>query len=296
VIISDETWTSLLEVRATRPNAIAETLVQRRRRRPLLGSDGRLLLLAADHTARAAVEVGEDPIAMADRRDLLGRLAIALSNPAVDGLLGSADIIEELALLGQLQERVVLGTMNRGGLVGSAWELDDRMTAYSPEEIVDAGLDGGKILLRIDDDDPATIGTIVACANATSGLARSARLAVIEPLPWRANRFDGSTDRLVRAVGVASGLGHTSAYTWLALPVTDGLATAVAATSLPVLARARIPGGDLGGAVQLWQRALAIPNVRGLVAGRELLYPPDGDVAGAVAAAARLVHGGTARG
>jgi hypothetical protein len=270
--------------------------VQRHRRRPLLGPDGRLLLLAADHTARAAVEVGEDPMAMADRRDLLSRLCIALSNPGVDGLLGSSDIIEELALLGQLQERVVLGTMNRGGLVGSAWELDDRMTAYSPEEIVDAGLDGGKMLLRIDEEDPATLGTIVACANATSGLARFARLAVIEPLPWRANRFDGSTDRLVRAVGVASGLGHTSAYTWLALPAAEDLPAVVAATSLPVLVRARIPGGDLGGALHVWQNALTLGNVRGLVAGRELLYPPDGDVQAAVEAAARLVHGGTARG
>jgi hypothetical protein len=296
VTIGDEAWTTLLAIRAMRPGAIAETLVQRRRRRPLLGPDGRLLLLAADHTARAAVDVDEDPMAMGDRRDLLGRLVTALANPAVDGLLGSSDIIEELALLGQLQERVVLGTMNRGGLVGSAWELDDRMTAYSPEEIVDAGLDGGKMLLRIDEDDPATIGTIVACANATSGLARSARLAVIEPLPWRANRFDDSTDRLVLAVGVASGLGHTSAYTWLALPVTDDLATVVAATSLPVLVRGRIPAGDLGGALQTWQGALALPNVRGLVAGRTLLYPPDGDVAGAVDAVARLVHGGVQSG
>jgi hypothetical protein len=296
MVIGDEAWASLLEIRATRPGAIAETLVQRRRRRPFLGPSGRLLLLAADHTARAAVEVGEDPMAMADRRDLLGRLVTALAHPGVDGLLGSSDIIEELALLGQLQERVVLGTMNRGGLVGSAWELDDRMTAYSPEEIVDAGLDGGKMLLRIDDDDPATIGTIVACAHATSGLARSARLAVIEPLPWRADRFDGSTDRLVRAVGVASGLGHSSAYTWLALPVTEDLSTVIAATSLPVLVRGRIPGGDLSGALDVWQRALAIPNVRGLIAGRTLLYPPEGDVAAAIAAAARIVHGGITRG
>jgi hypothetical protein len=46
----------------------------------------------------------------------------------------------------------------------------------------------------------------------------------------------------------------------------------------------------------VWQRALAIPNVRGLIAGRTLLYPPEGDVAAAIAAAARIVHGGITRG
>jgi hypothetical protein len=38
-----------------------------------------------------------------------------------------------------------------------------------------------------------------------------------------------------------------------------------------------------------WERALAEPTVRGLVVGRALLYPPDGDVAAAVSRAADLV-------
>ncbi len=37
---------------------------------------------------------------------------------------------------------------------------------------------------------------------------------------------------------------------------------------------------------------MSLPAVRGLVVGRALLYPPDGDVAGAVDIAAELVHGG----
>ncbi len=35
---------------------------------------------------------------------------------------------------------------------------------------------------------------------------------------------------------------------------------------------------------------MSLPGVRGLTAGRTLLYPPDGDVAAAVDIAARLVH------
>jgi len=39
-----------------------------------------------------------------------------------------------------------------------------------------------------------------------------------------------------------------------------------------------------------WQKALTLPGVRGLVVGRTLLYPGDGDVAGAVDIAAAMVH------
>ena len=38
-----------------------------------------------------------------------------------------------------------------------------------------------------------------------------------------------------------------------------------------------------------WQRALALPGVRGLVVGRNLLYPADGDVVAAVKTAVSLL-------
>ena len=39
-----------------------------------------------------------------------------------------------------------------------------------------------------------------------------------------------------------------------------------------------------------WQAALMLPSVRGLVVGRTMLYPPDGDVAAAVDTAVSLVR------
>ena len=44
--------------------------------------------------------------------------------------------------------------------------------------------------------------------------------------------------------------------------------------------------------MSLRRGALALPGVRGLVVGRALLYPPDGDVAAAVDAAVALVRPG----
>lgn len=108
-----------------------------------------LLIVAADHPARGALGVGSDPMAMADRYDLLQRLATALARPGVDGVLGTPDIIGDLALLGLLGDKIVVGSMNRGGLRGSAFEMDDRYTAYHAGALVRDGLTS-KVLVRVD--------------------------------------------------------------------------------------------------------------------------------------------------
>jgi hypothetical protein len=58
------------EIRATRPQAIAEAL-EHRRRRPLLNENGVMFLVAADHTARGVLKSGTDRMAMANRGELL---------------------------------------------------------------------------------------------------------------------------------------------------------------------------------------------------------------------------------
>jgi hypothetical protein len=67
--------------------------------------------------------------------DLLGRLAEALARPGVDGVLGTADVLEDLLLMGCLDGLLVIGSMNRGGLQGASFELDDRFTAYDAATI-----------------------------------------------------------------------------------------------------------------------------------------------------------------
>jgi hypothetical protein len=85
-------------------------------------------------------------------------------------------------------------------------------------------------------------------------------------------------------------LGTTSAYTWLKLPSCDDPETVVAAATLPCVVRGGVPSVDLQADLASWGRALLQPPVRGLVVGRALLYPPDGDVAAAVDAAARVLR------
>ncbi|MBA4084449.1 Cgl0159 family (beta/alpha)8-fold protein [Janibacter terrae] len=284
-------------VRAADPGAVERGWAARTRR-PLLADDGRMLVVAADHPARGALGVRGDAFAMGSRSDLLARLATALSRPGIDGVLGTPDVLDDLLLMGALEGKVVVGSMNRGGLQGSSFELDDRFTGYTAAEIVARGLDGGKMLTRIALDDPATAATLEASARAVTELAAGRTMAMVEPF-WSARR-DGKVvnlldpDSTIRSIAVASGLGASSAHTWLKLPVVDELERVMDATTLPSLLLGGDPQGDPHDTYAAWGRSLALPQVRGLVVGRALLYPPDGDVAGAVDIAAGLVHGGAA--
>ena len=291
--IEPERFVQLRERRATDPGAVADAHAARTRR-PVLGDNGRLFILAADHPARGALGVGADPMAMADRYELLDRLALALSRPGVDGVLATADIIDDLALLGVLDDKVVVGSMNRGGLRGATFELDDRFTGYDIDGIVRDRLDVAKSLLRIDLQDPASVATIAATAAAVSAAAAAGVPIMIEP--FMSSRRDGATvnelttDAVITSVAIASGLGTSSAYTWMKLPVVDGMERVMAATTLPTLLLGGERADDAAATYASWEGALRLPGVRGLVVGRTLVYPPDGDVTRAVDTAAALVH------
>jgi hypothetical protein len=234
-------------------------------------------------------------MAMADRADLLMRMSLALSRPGVDGVLGTADIVEDLLLLGALEDKVVIGSMNRGGLAGTVFEIDDRFTGYDAAAIDTMGFDGGKMLFRIDPDDPATPRTMEACARAVSALAGRGLMAMVEP--FISHRVDGrirndlSPEAVIRSIAVAAGLGTTSAYTWLKLPVVEDMERVLAASTMPVLLLGGEVSADQDAAFESWRKALQIPSVYGLVIGRSLLYPPDDDVTGAVDTAVGLMRG-----
>jgi len=286
----------LTEVRVRHPERVGEAW-QQRRTRALVGDDGRLLIVAADHPARGALGVRGDKQAMASRPGLIERLVVALERPGVDGVLATPDVLEDLLLLGALEGKVVIGSMNRGGLQGASFELDDRFTAYgSAADIAARRLDGGKMLTRIDLQDPGTVATLETSAKAVTELAEHKLMAMVEPF-WCTRREGRVTnlldaDSVIKSVQIASGLGATSAYTWLKLPVVEELERVMDATTLPTL----LLGGDPTVAPEetyaSWGKALTLPSVRGLVVGRALLFPPDGNVQYAVDQAAALVHGG----
>lgn len=295
MIIDEDRFRELVGARLRDPRLVQQKAAARRRR-PLFPLTERLLIIAVDHPARGALKAGSDAMAMADRRRLLERTALALRRPGVDGLLATPDIVEDLLLLGELDGKVVFGSMNRGGLSGAVWELDDRMTAYDAEWVGRTQLEGGKMLLRIDLEDAGTNNTLVACAQAVKDLAERELVAMVEPLPV-VREANGSVvvshdpRRLAAAVAVASGLGPTSAFTWLKLPPAADPEAMLAATTLPAVFLGGDPGANADEVFASWKRAMQLPQVVGLVAGRSLLYPEDGDVGRQVDRAVEVVKG-----
>ena len=178
------------EIRTRDPRRIKRLLASRRKRE-LLGPDGKLMIIACDHPARGALGAAGRTMAMASRTELLDRLVTALARPGVDGLLATADIAEDLLLLGALEDKVVFASTNRGGLQGSAFEMDDRNTGYDVPGVIESGFDGAKMLVRIDLDDPGTVATLEQCGRDVSALNRAELIAMVEPfMSGRAERQD----------------------------------------------------------------------------------------------------------
>jgi hypothetical protein len=285
-------YAAVTDLRAADPGAVARAW-ENRTTRPTIQGDGRLMIVAADHPARGALAVGNRPTAMNSRTDLLDRLRAALADPGVDGVLATSDILDDLLLLGALEGKVVFSSFNRGGLAGAAFEFDDQMTAATPESTAAARMNGGKMLCRIALDDPGTVATMAACAKAVDELAARGLIAMVEPfMSSRVNgkvRNDLSPDAVIKSVHIGQGLGSTSAYTWMKLPVVEEMDRVMESTTLPTLLLGGDPP-DPDEAFASWEKALGLPSVRGLIVGRTLLYPADDDVSSAVATAVSMVR------
>jgi hypothetical protein len=241
--LTDDRYAWLLDVRANRPDRIADAAARRARRPPARGP-GRTLLLSATQPARGDLAAGADLTALGHRRSLLDRLVLALHHSAVSGVVASPDVLDDLLLLGVLDGKLAFAA----GRFGPA-DLPG---------LVAAGVDG--VLLRVDAD--AADSELDRCSALVSGLAAARVVALVEPV--------AAESELLPATTRAAGLGTTSAYTWLAVPPVAYVERLVAATTLPVL----LEVADSGAYGHLpWFRALRAPGVRGVLAGRQVLYP-----------------------
>jgi DhnA family fructose-bisphosphate aldolase class Ia len=296
----------ITEVRVSAPATIVEMARARARRRQLT-TDGRLMIIAADHPAHHDTRVGANPLAMANRHQFLGRILRVLVSPEIDGLLATPDVIEDLlivdALLVQngapalLDHKVLVGTLNNAGLAGAIFELNSPITAYTPRHIVELRLDGAKMLLRASLDYAETLPTLRATAEAVNALTDAGVPTFLEPLP--VIREDGAfkvqkrADLLASLVGVAAALGGSSRHTWLKLPYCEDFAVVAGASSLPIL---MLGGASLENPAPLLKEfatgMAAGANVRGAMVGRNVLYPGTVDPQLVGRAISRIVHRG----
>jgi DhnA family fructose-bisphosphate aldolase class Ia len=296
----------LTEIRIADPER-ARRAASSRRRRARLTTDGRLNILAADHPARRVTKVGEDSLAMTDRQDYLARIVRVLGGGSVDGVMATMDILEDLLVLNDLaaetknppflDEKLLIVSLNRGGLAGAIWEMDDPMTGPAPADCKAWGFDGAKILLRICDQEHGSLKTMVAAAQAIAELNNLALPTFVEPLPVVKSeggyQVTKTADALRKIIGVVTALGNSSRYLWLKLPHCKNYDTVARATTLPIL----LLGGESAGDATLFLEQVAEglaagPNVRGALVGRNVLYPGDADPLSVAEAVGGVIHKG----
>lgn len=297
---------AITQVRVEQPEIIAVRAAARRKRGRLT-TDGKLTILACDHPQRGVTRVGDDPLLMGNRQEYLGRALRILAGQAVDGVMGPPDLIEDLVIVDDLirrgggpsilDDRVLIGCMQRGGVAGVVGELNDRFGAYTADSIAAARLDGGKMMFRFVPEDEGTLLTIDYCAQAVTELHRRGLFAFVEPLPQEKvdGRYVGnaSAPLLVKLVNVSAALGESSQHTWLKVPYVEGFAQVALATTLPLLLLGGDATGDLLPLFRNFADGLrAGANVRGVMVGRNILFPGAGDPLAAAAAVNAIVHQG----
>jgi DhnA family fructose-bisphosphate aldolase class Ia len=155
------------------------------------------LVLAADHRPRGVMTI--EPYA-----DYLRALEEAL--PHCDGILASVQPLTDLARSGALADRATYLSINRTGLDGSAFELDDRLVA-SVARASDDGWTGIKLMCRIDPSDERGAEALELLAQVLEDARACGLEALIEPVMWRSGRMSADTDDIVLAAVIAHDLG-----------------------------------------------------------------------------------------
>lgn len=302
----DGIFDKITGIRVDAPEII-ERQAQARKRRRRLTKDGKLTILAADHPARGVTPVGSDRFKMGNRQEYLGRIMRVLVASDFDGFMSTPDMIEDLFIIDYLvqegggpsflDEKVLIGCMQRGGVAGVVGEIDDRFGSYTAESLARFRLDGGKMMFRFVPDDERTLRTIDYCASAITELNRYNLTPFVEPL--RMDYVDGNwvskntADELIPLVGVIAGLGDSSRHTWMKLPYCEEFHRVTMATTLPILMLGGPSKEDPRPTYRNFASGMATrSNVRGALVGRNISFPGPEDPAAVAQAISDIVHQG----
>ena len=297
---------SITDIRIDRKEVVSEES-KARVKRSSMTTDGKLTILAADHPGRIVINYGDNPIFMGDRYKYLGHVFRVLLGSDFDGVMGTPDILEELLIVSWLyrqkygksflDNRVMIGTMNRGGLFGTVFEMDDRFTSYSAKKISELGLDGGKFMFRLEENDNGSGKTMSYCSRAIEDLNHFGLAAFFETLPVRKEStgypIRKDAESLVKVIGAATAMGDSSLNLWIKIPYCEDYHLVAASTTCPILMLGGASKGNPIPTLKEFETGLkAGNNVRGILAGRNILFPGPDDPACVAQAAHRIVHMG----
>lgn len=282
---------SICEIKVNTPEIITSESISRKRRKSTT-KDGRLLLLATDHNARMITDYDGDMMRMGNRYEWLSSIVRILTCNEIDGFEGTPDIIEDLLILNYiskqnsgidfLSNKLMIGSVNRGGLKGTSWEMDDQCTCFTVERIADLRLDGVKFMFRIDIDDDRSGKIIKYCCDIVNQSTKKGLPIFIESLYVNKTStgysVDTTTLNLVKVNGVASALGNSASMKWLEIPFNNNFERVAISTTCPILA---LPNGVARKAFDVVQEYYidksVARNIRGMLLGTNVLLPVDED-------------------
>ncbi len=300
----EELFYQINELRVHKKEIIAEE-AKARKRRGKIAKDGKLTVLAADHPARGITASNGDPLIMGNRHQYLGRILRVITSEEFDGVMGTTDILEDLFLVNYLlkengklpflDNKVLLGCMNRGGISETAFEMDDRYTSWTAKSIHQMRLDGAKLMFRLDPISPECGATIDYTAHAIRQLNRYDLPAFVECLPVEKVGGKYSVNKapaaLIQAIGIATALGDSSRNIWLKIPYVEGFELVAKSTTCPILILGGASRGNLTPVLEEIVNALnAGTNIRGVLLGRNVLFPSKEDPLAMALAVSGIVH------
>lgn len=156
------------------------------------------LILAADHRGRGVITIE-------NYKDYVRAVRAAL--PACDGVLATYQPLLDLSIGGDIGDsQSTYLSINRTGLAGSVFELDDRLVA-SVERASTNGWTGIKHMTRIDMGDPLTAGALELLGQVLESASSLGVEALIEPLAWHNGAVLRETNAIVHAAVIAHDLG-----------------------------------------------------------------------------------------
>jgi hypothetical protein len=300
----DSVFNAITEIRVSNPEVILQEAATRKKRKKIT-RDGKLTILAADHPGRMVTRSGDDPIGMCDRQQYLGRVLRVVTNPEVDGIMGTTDVIEDLLVVDHLvkqgggasflDEKVMIGSMNRGGLSGTVFEMDDTFTSFSVESLRLLRLDAAKTMFRLEPASAGSAKTMLYNAEVISALNRCEIPCFLEILYVSSEGYkvQKTPAEMMKAIGVASAMGDSSRNLWLKIPFCQEYPRVVRATTLPLLMLGGESKGDPTGTISEFVAGMkAGANVRGALVGRNILFPGQDDPLAVALAVNRVVHAG----
>jgi DhnA family fructose-bisphosphate aldolase class Ia len=203
--------------------------------------------------------------------------------PLCDGILASMQPLVDLSSSGSLlADKQTYLSLNRTGIAGSDFELDDRLVT-SVGAASEAGFSGVKFMVRIDLGDGLSAAGLELLGRVLEE-ARGAGLdAMVESLCWR----DGRVARDVSSVVLAAVIAHDIGSPLLKVPVpdasageerTEAVSRVVQSVGAPVLflggPRQREGPEPLREQVLAEARDVVAGGGRGMAVGRVLLEDP----------------------